>query len=86
VRRQVGAARSAARKGLIEFFWCSTGYFIEPTIVVTKDPLDKIMTEEIFGPVLSIYVYKDDKLKETMEMVGSSTQFALTGAVFAQDE
>jgi 1-pyrroline-5-carboxylate dehydrogenase len=64
----------------------STGYFIEPTIVVTKDPLDKIMTEEIFGPVLSIYVYKDDKLKETMEMVGSSTQFALTGAVFAQDE
>jgi 1-pyrroline-5-carboxylate dehydrogenase len=86
VRRQVGAARSVARKGLIEFFWCSTGYFIEPTIVVTKDPLDKIMTEEIFGPVLSIYVYKDDKLKETMEMVGSSTQFALTGAVFAQDE
>ncbi|KAJ3652450.1 hypothetical protein Zmor_018412 [Zophobas morio] len=64
----------------------STGYFIEPTIVVTKDPKDKIMTEEIFGPVLSIYVYKDNKLEETVGLVGTSTAFALTGAIFAQDE
>ncbi|EFA05239.1 delta-1-pyrroline-5-carboxylate dehydrogenase, mitochondrial [Tribolium castaneum] len=64
----------------------STGYFIEPTIVVTKDPKDKIMVEEIFGPVLTIYVYKDSQLQETVELVGNSTQFALTGAVFAQDE
>jgi 1-pyrroline-5-carboxylate dehydrogenase len=60
----------------------STGYFIEPTIVQSKDPKDKIMTEEIFGPVLAIYVYPDNKLDETMELVGSSTEFALTGAVF----
>lgn len=65
---------------------CSTGYFIEPTIVQTKDPQDKIMTEEIFGPVLTVYVYPDSQLKQTMDLVGSSTQFALTGAIFAQDE
>lgn len=64
----------------------SKGYFIEPTIVVTSDPKDKIMVEEIFGPVLSIYVYPDQELDATMQLVGSSTQFALTGAVFAQDE
>lgn len=64
----------------------SKGYFIDPTIVVCKDPKDKLMTEEIFGPVLSIYVYKDKNVEEALQLVGSSTQFALTGAVFAQDE
>ncbi len=64
----------------------SKGYFIEPTIVQTKDPRDKIMTEEIFGPVLTIYVYKDAKLDETMKLVGGTTAFALTGAVFSQDQ
>nr|CAH7766881.1 unnamed protein product [Callosobruchus chinensis] len=64
----------------------SVGYFIEPTIVQSKDPHDKIMREEIFGPVLSIYVYKDNQIKETMDIVANSTSFALTGAVFAQDE
>ncbi|KAL1488283.1 hypothetical protein ABEB36_015234 [Hypothenemus hampei] len=64
----------------------STGYFIEPTIVQTKDPKDKIMTEEIFGPVLTVYVYPDNQIKQTLELIDTSTQFALTGAVFAQDE
>lgn len=64
----------------------SCGYFIEPTIVVTKNPRDKIMTEEIFGPVVTIYVYKDAKLDETLKLVESSTPYALTGAIFAQDE
>lgn len=64
----------------------SKGYFIQPTIVQTNDPLDKIMCEEIFGPVLTIYVYKDSDLKQALQLVGSSTKFALTGAVFAQDE
>ncbi|XP_017777625.1 PREDICTED: delta-1-pyrroline-5-carboxylate dehydrogenase, mitochondrial [Nicrophorus vespilloides] len=64
----------------------SKGYFIEPTIVVSTDPLDKIMTEEIFGPVLSIYVYKDSDVEKTLSLVGSSTVFALTGAVFAKDQ
>lgn len=64
----------------------SKGYFVQPTIVESKDPLDKIMTEEIFGPVLSIYVYKDKDVDKALELVGSSTKFALTGAIFAQDE
>lgn len=64
----------------------SKGYFIEPTIVQSKDPQDKIMREEIFGPVLAIYVYKDKDLYKTLDLVGSTTKFALTGAVFAQDE
>ncbi|XP_078046511.1 delta-1-Pyrroline-5-carboxylate dehydrogenase 1 [Augochlora pura] len=64
----------------------SRGYFVDPTIVVTKDPKDKIMTEEIFGPVLTIYVYKDSKLDETMKLVESSTPYALTGSIFGQDE
>lgn len=64
----------------------SKGYFIQPTIIVTTDPLDKLMTEEIFGPVVTIYVYKDKDLKKTMDLVGDSTAFALTGAVFAQDQ
>lgn len=64
----------------------SKGYFIDLTIVLSTDPTDKIMTEEIFGPVLAVYVYKDSDLKKAMELVGSSTAFALTGAVFAQDQ
>ncbi|EAA09247.4 delta-1-pyrroline-5-carboxylate dehydrogenase, mitochondrial [Anopheles arabiensis] len=64
----------------------SKGYFIEPTIVQTTDPTDRIMTEEIFGPVLTIYVYKDKDLDSAMKLVGGSTRFALTGAVFAQDQ
>lgn len=63
-----------------------TGYFIEPTIVQSRDPRDKIMVEEIFGPVLAIYVYPDKDLEATMDCVGSTTKFALTGAVFANDE
>ncbi|EDV41269.1 uncharacterized protein Dana_GF23503 [Drosophila ananassae] len=64
----------------------SKGYFVNPTIVLSKDPKDRIMTEEIFGPVLTIYVYKESELMETMKLVHTSTKFALTGAVFGQDE
>lgn len=63
----------------------SKGYFIEPTIVVTKDPTDRIMSEEIFGPVLSIYVYEDKDLEKAIDLVNNTTAFALTGAVFSQD-
>ncbi|KAL0277918.1 UNVERIFIED_CONTAM: hypothetical protein PYX00_005033 [Menopon gallinae] len=64
----------------------STGYFIEPTIIETKDPKDKIMQEEIFGPVLTAYVYKDDNLEQAMQLVSETVPYALTGAVFATDE
>lgn len=61
------------------------GYFVEPTIVVSKNPTDKIMTEEIFGPVLAIYVYEDEKIEDVLCLIDQSTPYALTGAVFAQD-
>lgn len=64
----------------------SKGYFVQPTIVESQSPTDKIMVEEIFGPVLTVYVYKDADLEKTLQLVGSTTKFALTGAVFAQDE
>ncbi|KAJ9591164.1 hypothetical protein L9F63_002319, partial [Diploptera punctata] len=64
----------------------SKGYFVEPTIVESKDPEDKIIKEEIFGPVLSIYPYKDQEIESTLRLVGESTPYALTGAVFATDQ
>ncbi|XP_013187980.1 delta-1-pyrroline-5-carboxylate dehydrogenase, mitochondrial [Amyelois transitella] len=66
-------------------FDCSQGYYVMPTIIETTDPHDKLMTEEIFGPVLTIYVYDDAQVHKALQLVGSSTKFALTGAVFAQD-
>jgi 1-pyrroline-5-carboxylate dehydrogenase len=63
----------------------SRGYFIEPTVIVCTDPHFKTMEEEIFGPVLSIYVYDDAKLDETVEICDSTSPYALTGAVFGQD-
>ncbi|CAK7321316.1 Delta-1-pyrroline-5-carboxylate dehydrogenase, mitochondrial [Vulpes lagopus] len=64
----------------------SVGYFVEPCIVESKDPQESIMKEEIFGPVLTVYVYPDDKYKETLRLVDSTTSYGLTGAVFAQDK
>lgn len=63
----------------------SSGYFIEPTTIVTTDPKFKTMQEEIFGPVLTIYVYNERKYKETLELCDQTSPYALTGAVFAQD-
>ncbi|MDR0296177.1 MAG: L-glutamate gamma-semialdehyde dehydrogenase [Prevotellaceae bacterium] len=63
----------------------SKGYFIDPTVVVTTDPHFKTMEEEIFGPVLTIYVYKDEDWTATLELVDNTSPYALTGAVFAND-
>ncbi|TKK66407.1 L-glutamate gamma-semialdehyde dehydrogenase [Ilyomonas limi] len=63
----------------------SKGYFIEPTVIETKDPRYVSMCEEIFGPVLSIYVYDAEKFEETIELVNTTSPYALTGAVIAQD-
>ena len=63
----------------------SVGYFIEPTVIVTTNPMFRTMVEEIFGPVLTIYVFEADKWDETLELVDSTSEYALTGAVFAQD-
>ena len=63
----------------------SEGYFIEPTVIVTTNPQFKSVCEEIFGPVLTIYVYQDEKWEETLDLVDSTSPYALTGAVFCQD-
>jgi len=61
----------------------SKGYFIEPTIVKTTNPKSKLMIEEIFGPVLTVYIYEDDKYEETLDLCNNTSDYALTGAVFA---
>lgn len=66
-------------------FYNSKGYFIEPTTIVTTNPKFKTMQEEIFGPVLTIYVYDDDKLDETLTLCDETSPYGLTGAIFAQD-
>ncbi len=63
----------------------SKGYFIEPTVIVTKDPMYTTMCEEIFGPVLTIYVYNAEHFEEALELVDQTGPYALTGAVFSQD-
>jgi 1-pyrroline-5-carboxylate dehydrogenase len=63
----------------------SKGYFIEPTVIVSKDPKYVTMCEELFGPVLTVHVYDADKFEETLELVDTTSPYALTGAVFAQD-
>jgi 1-pyrroline-5-carboxylate dehydrogenase len=63
----------------------SVGYFIEPTIIVTTNPHYSTMETELFGPVMTIFVYEDDKWEETLELVDTTSEYALTGAVFSQD-
>jgi 1-pyrroline-5-carboxylate dehydrogenase len=63
----------------------SIGYFVEPTLVLSSDPKSRLMREEIFGPVLTLYVYEDGKLDEALELCDTTSPYALTGAIFAQD-
>lgn len=63
----------------------SKGYFIEPTVILTTNPNYTTMVEELFGPVLTIYVYNENKWSETLKVVDSTSPYALTGAVFSQD-
>ncbi|MFZ4863069.1 L-glutamate gamma-semialdehyde dehydrogenase [Sphingobacterium sp. Mn56C] len=63
----------------------TTGYFIHPTVIVASKPDYETMTEELFGPVLTVYVYEDEKWAETLKVVDSTSIYALTGAIIAQD-
>jgi 1-pyrroline-5-carboxylate dehydrogenase len=63
----------------------SVGYFIEPTIIVTTNPHYTTMETELFGPVMTIFVYEDAKWEETLKLVDETSPYALTGAVFSQD-
>jgi len=63
----------------------SVGYFIEPTVIVAKDPMYKTMCTELFGPVMTIYVYEDAEWEASLKLVDESTEYALTGAIFSTD-
>ncbi|THG96399.1 hypothetical protein EW026_g5429 [Hermanssonia centrifuga] len=63
----------------------SKGYFIQPTVILTKDPKSVTMVDEIFGPVLTVYVYEDADFEKIPELVDSTTGYALTGSIFSQD-
>jgi 1-pyrroline-5-carboxylate dehydrogenase len=63
----------------------STGYFIEPTVIETSDPGYVTMREEIFGPVLTLYVYEESRFEEALDLINATSPYALTGSVFAMD-
>jgi 1-pyrroline-5-carboxylate dehydrogenase len=61
------------------------GYFVQPTVVVSKDARSKLMCEEIFGPVITVFVYPEKQYQETLDLCNTTSPYALTGAIFAQD-
>ncbi len=63
----------------------SKGYFVEPTVILAHDPYYESMVEEIFGPVLTLYIYEDEDLENTLSILDNTSIYALTGAIFAQD-
>ena len=63
----------------------SVGYFIEPTLIRTTNPKFVTMQEEIFAPVVTLFVYEDDRLEETLKLLDETSPYALTGAIFARD-
>jgi len=63
----------------------TNGYFIEPTVLLTTDPAYITMREEIFGPVLTVFLYEDEQFEETLELVDKTSPYALTGAIFGKD-
>lgn len=87
IRGYIEYAASSADAEVIIGGTCddSVGYFVQPTVILAHTPTFKTMVEEIFGPVLTIYVYPDEALEETVNLCSTSTGYALTGAIFAQD-
>jgi 1-pyrroline-5-carboxylate dehydrogenase len=63
----------------------SKGFFVEPTVIETKDPHDRLMQEEFFGPIVTTYVYPEDEWEQTLELVDGTAPYGLTGAIFSQD-
>ncbi|KAH9833769.1 delta-1-pyrroline-5-carboxylate dehydrogenase [Rhodofomes roseus] len=63
----------------------SEGFFVQPTVILTTDPHFVTLEEEVFGPVLTVYVYEDDDYEKTLDLIDTTSPYALTGAIFAQD-
>lgn len=87
IRGYIDAARNTEQARILVGGICddSVGFFIHPTVIQAHDPTFKTMTEEIFGPVLSVYVYADKDLDATIALCDRSSPYALTGAIYAQD-
>jgi 1-pyrroline-5-carboxylate dehydrogenase len=87
IKSYIELARSSPETKILTGGKCddSVGFFIEPTVVQTSNPRHRLMQEEIFGPVLTIYVYPDAQLDEAVELCNSTSPYALTGGVFARD-
>lgn len=83
----IEAARKSADAEVIFGGVCdkTVGYYIQPTVILAKKPDYDTMTEELFGPVLTVYVYEDEKFVETLRLVDKTSIYALTGAIFSQD-
>ncbi|PPQ71585.1 hypothetical protein CVT26_010553 [Gymnopilus dilepis] len=63
----------------------SKGYYIQPTVILSKDPKSITFVEEIFGPVVSVYVFEDDDFEKTLDLIDTTTEYGLTGSIFSQD-
>ena len=87
IKGYIDFARSAPDAKILAGGSCddSEGYFIQPTLIETTNPRFKTMEEEIFGPVMTVYVYEDGKFDETLKLCDETSTYALTGAIFAQD-
>jgi 1-pyrroline-5-carboxylate dehydrogenase len=87
IRKYIEFAKGSGDGAVVAGGGCddSKGYFIEPTLIEAKDPRFRLMEEEIFGPVLTVYVYPEEKWAEAIELVDTTSPYALTGAVFARD-
>ncbi len=87
IKGYIDFAKSASDATILTGGTCddSKGFFIEPTVILADTPRFKTMQEEIFGPVLTIYVYPDKELDKTLELCDTTSPYALTGGIFAQD-
>lgn len=87
IRAYIDYAAESSDAGIIFGGKCddSIGYYIEPTVIKTSDPFFKTMQDEIFGPVLTVYVYPDDQFAETLSICDKTSPYGLTGSIFAQD-
>ena len=87
IREYIEHARQTTGVEIVSGGGCddSVGYFVEPTLVEVSDPGYRMMEEEIFGPVVAVYVYPDARWSETLELVDRTSPYALTGAIFAKD-
>jgi 1-pyrroline-5-carboxylate dehydrogenase len=87
IKRHVEHARASPDAQILAGGGCDdrVGFFVEPTVVLTTDPRHELMQEEIFGPVLTIFVYPDARLEEAVTLCDTTSPYGLTGAIFAQD-